>query len=330
MRRVNLCKWLNKGTKTYTTMTKKRLKWGAVPLLAAMLVTGCAKETIPPGLRIVKESMMRGAKSLIDPADPTSNSWVEGESVKIEPGSEWGIVRWEDGNFYLGQTVEDEGGGSHMDYFIPNCDFTAAYPASAEVEINLNHVFFKNGSFGQHSFYDDGKVDVKFPMVAYGELYAESLVFRHVTGALVVTMENTSDSNFVLYSVELQAFKNGSEYDLYPDLPEESLSCYPDGDNLIVECDGTSNSWTYYMNDYEGNSPASGIPVIAPGETLRVYLPVPPTEHTDFKLVLHRATKRFSTDVNYNDWGRNYCSRRITDVSVQRNQMLVLPTVQVQ
>lgn len=311
-------------------MTKKRLRWGAAPLLAVILAMGCAKETIPPGLRIVKESMMRGTKSLVDPADPTSNSWVEGERVKLEPGGEWWIVRWEeDGNFYLGQTVEDEGGGSHMDYFTPNCNFTAAYPASAEVEMNLDKVYFKNGSFGQHSFYDDGTVNVKFPMVAYGELYTESLVFKHVTGALAVTMENTSDSNFVLYSVELQAFKNGNPYALYPDEPEESLSCRPDGDNLVIECDGTSNSWTYYMEDHEGNSPAYGIPVIAPGETLRVYLPVPPTEHTDFRLVLHRATKR-PGDVNYNDWGRNYCYRRITDVTVQRNQMMVLPTVQVQ
>lgn len=304
-------------------MIKKRLKWGAVPLmLAAMLATGCGKEANPPGLRIVKENMKsNGAKSLIDPANPTCNNWVEGENVKIEPGGEYEIVRWgeEDGdsNFYIA-------------YFTPHCDFTAAYPASAEVEMNLNKVFFKNGSFGQHYFYDDGRVDVKFPMVAHGQMDAIDLEFKHVTGALVVTMENTSDSNFVLYSVELQASKNGAEYALYPNLPEESLSCYPDGDNLVVECDGTSNSWTYYLEDYEGNSPASGIPVIVPGGTLRVYLPVPPTEHTDFILVLHRATKLRSTDANYNDWGRNYCYRRITDVSVQRNHMLYLPTVQVQ
>ena len=302
-------------------MIKTRLKWGAVFLLAVILAAGCGKEDKAPGVRIVEESM-GGMKSLIDPSDITRNSWVEGERVKLEPGGEYEIVKWgeenEDGYFYIAD-------------FQPNCDFTAAYPASAEVEMNLNNVFFKNGSFGQHTFYDDGTVNVKFPMVAYGVIEAQNLVFRHVTGALVVTMENTSDSNFVLYSVELQAFKNGGEYALYPDEPEESLSCRPgDGENLIVECDGTSNSWTYYLEDYEGNSPAYGIPVIAPGGTLRVYLPVPPTEHTDFKLVLHRATKRHPTDANYNDWGRNYCSRRISDVTVQRNHMLYLPTVQVQ
>ncbi len=297
-------------------MTKERLKWGAALLLAAILATACGKESNPPGIRI-SEERMGGAKSLINPSDVTRNSWVEGENVKLEPGGEKEIVKWEDGNFYIA-------------YFTPNCEFTAAYPSSAEVEMNLDKVYFKNGSFGQHSFYDDGTVDVKFPMVAYGEFEAESLLFRHVTGALVVTMENTGDSNFVLYSVELQAFKNGVEYALYPDEPEESLSCRPDGDNLVVECDGTSNSWTYYLEDHEGNSPASGIPVIAPGETLRVYLPVPPTEHTDFRLVLHRATKRRPTDAGYNDWGRNYFYKRITDVTVQRNHMLVLPTVQVQ
>ena len=196
--------------------------------------------------------------------------------------------------------------------------------------MNLDKVFFKNGSFGQHYFYDDGRVDVKFPMVAHGQMDASDLEFKHVTGALVVTMKNTSDSNFVLYSVELQAFKNGVEYALYPNLPEESLSCYPDGDNLVVECDGTSNSWTYYMEDKEGNSPASGIPVIAPDSILRVFLPVPPTEQTDFRLVLHRATKYRSTDANYNDWGPNYFYKRITTVSVQRNQMMVLPLVEVQ
>ena len=302
-------------------MLKKRLKWGAVPLLAVILATGCEEESFPPGLRI-EEEIMDGMKSLIDPTDTTRNGWVEGEKVKIEPGGEYEIVKWGevngDSNFYIAD-------------FTPNCEFTAAYPASAEVEMNLDHVYFKNGSFGQHSFYDDGRVDVKFPMVAYGEMEAQNLVFKHVTGALVITMENTSDSNFVLYSVELQAFKNGVEYALYPDEPEESLICYPDDEgNLIVECDGTSNSWTYYMEDHEGNSPAFGIPVIAPDSTLRVYLPVPPTEHTDFNLVLHRATKLRPTDVNYNDWGRNYCTRSITDVTVQRNQMLVLPTVQVQ
>ena len=300
-------------------MIKKRLKWGAVPLmLAAMLATGCGKEANPPGLRIWEENMeSNGAKSLIAPDHITCNSWVDGEKIKIEPGGEYDIIKDEDDKFYIA-------------YFTPHCDFAAAYPASAEVEMNLDHVFFKNGSFGQHSFYDDGRVDVKFPMVAHGQMDDRDLEFKHVTGALVVTMENTSDSNFVLYSVELKAFKNGAEYALYPNLPEESLSCWPEGDNLVVECDGTSNSWTYYLEDYEGNSPASGIPVIAPGGTLRVYLPVPPTENTDFKLVLHRATKLRSTDANYNDWGRNYCYRSIADVTVQRNHMVILPTVQVQ
>lgn len=287
----------------------------AAIFMMAMLSTACNKESNVRRLLIEEESM-NGSKSLVDPTDPTHNCWLEGESVKLEPGGEKQIIS-EEGRFYIQE-------------FTPNCDFAAAYPSSAEVEMNLDRVFFKNGSFGQHSFYDDGTVNVKFPMVAHGNSIAQSVVFRHVTGALVVTMENTSDSLFRLYSVELQAFKNGSEYALYPNLPEESLSCRPDGDNLIIECDGTSNSWTYYMEDHEGNSPAYGIPVIAPGETLRVYLPVPPTEHTDFKLVLHRATKLRPTDVNYNDWGRNYCYRRITDVSVQRNHMLFLPTVQVQ
>ena len=301
-------------------MLKKRLKWGAVPLLAAMLATGCGKEANPPGIRILAENMERnGAKSLIDPTNPTCNSWVVGDKVKIEPGGEYEIVK-----------EEDENGDScfYIAYFTPHCDFAAAYPASAEVEMNLDHVFFKNGSFGQNSIYDDGTVDVKFPMVAHGQMGAGDLEFKHVTGALVVTMENTSDSNFVLYSVELRAFKNGVEYALYPVLPEESLICYPEGrDNLVVECDGTSNSWTYYMEDYEGNSPASGIPVIAPGETLRVYLPVPPTEDTDFRLVLHRASR---WGAGWADMGHNYCNRRITGVTVQRNHMLYLPTVQVQ
>ena len=67
-------------------MLSKRLKWGAVPLLAAILAVSCGKETRSPGLRIVEENMKGiGVKSLIDPADFTCNSWVEGERVKIEP-----------------------------------------------------------------------------------------------------------------------------------------------------------------------------------------------------------------------------------------------------
>ena len=311
-------------------MSKSKLiNWGAVPLLAAMLAVGCEKEEQTHGLRIVEENMeSNGAKVVVDTSDARHSSWkdyedyvgifqagyAEKKSFMVYKGSE---------GYYLDDDVPWGG-------FLPTANFVAWYPyANLDIATSPDTVFIRQVD-GSHEFYDDGSMTVKYPMVAFGNASTTVLEFRHITGMMSFTVENNSSEDFPIAGVSLHAFKNEQPFVLFPTSNADGsyfLCCKDANGKLVVENYAHDAYMHYNVTDHEQNAGCGNCPVLKAGETMRFFLPVPQTEHTDFRFTLKRAEQVGGW---WSDASSGHVKRKISDITIQRNHILNLPKIQIQ
>ena len=299
------------------------MKTGLLPLLAAaMLAAGCTKEARVPGLRILEEGMNGGSKVIIDPSNPTRNSWVEGETIGIFDGqnaAEYEIKKTESGDFYVDYTGRD---GDIVAWYPYSAitygdlaigDYVSHYPTN----VNSVTVPFR---FDQQPI-DDGKLKVDLQMVAFANAGGGSLMFRHVTGALAFDVVNNTGRTIPLSYIRVFAYRNDAQAYLWP-LPfsfgdtRNGFVCSKNGNDISVEYLATPSEetcchsyWDYYMSGIE----------LDDGESFRCILPIPVTSApTDFIFEACEYAMMGS--------GEHIISRTISGLTIERNHMYNLPT----
>lgn len=260
-----------------------------------------------------------GFKSLVDTADARRNGWVEAvEEIGVFSATRGletsiGVLKEGEGKYYIDYT--------------PTEDFVAWFPcANMETTESADSVRIGDKA-GTNAVYDDGKVRVEFPMVAFGNASSENLVFRHVTGALAFTLENNGSVDFPISKVQFEASKNGSPFGLWPDYWEgDGLVCRQDGNgNLVVESRVSNSIVSYNVTDAEDY----GMQVLRPGQTVRVYFPIPVTENTDFKVTVKEGEGH--DDGSWDDKVNGIqVTKNIRNITIQRNHILNLPKFQIQ
>lgn len=165
---------------------------------AILTVTGCEKQEDNDGMvEIFTESLSGNGKVLVDGADAT---WMAGDKILLN-GSPVMVVRHSNGRAY----ISSEG--------LNATTYRAVYPSSLNVSNwstdNLSVEFPKIYHYRTDA---SGKQILELPMAAYST-GDNSLHFKHLTGALYVTVTNTSSSPRLLQAVTVSSDKymlNGS------------------------------------------------------------------------------------------------------------------------
>lgn len=306
-------------------MIRHKLKWGAVPLLAAaMLAAGCTKEATVPGLQIFEEGMTtgNGSKVLVNPSNPTHNTWKSWDYIRV---------------FYSGTAdnykVKESSGNYYIEYDpTSNGEFIACYPTSGGYS-SVTTTSVTMSSINTRLDYPDGyngNVDVLFPMVAFGDENSTSLTFQHVTGAIAFNIVNNSGEEKYIYEIEIT-----NDIAIWPKYGGATFNCSKDaGGNLVVSFDGGEKKkycdWNTIDEDYSS-------PVRLPnGASMYIVFPVPETSGTQFQFSVNAQTRTWHEAVidpetgdylepegwNYED---NYVTKTIDNLTIQRNHILRLP-----
>lgn len=165
---------------------------------AILTVTGCEKQEDNDGMvEIFTESLSGNGKVLVDGADAT---WMAGDEIRLN-GSPVMVVRHSNGRAY----ISSEGLNATTN--------RAVYPSSLNVynwsTDNLSVEFPKIYHYRTDA---SGKQILELPMAAYST-GDNPLHFKHLTGALYVTVTNKSSSPRLLQAVTVSSDKymlNGS------------------------------------------------------------------------------------------------------------------------
>ena len=155
-------------------------------LVAALASCGKEEMSVNNGcLSIVAERMDGGNKVLVDPTAPNGASWVAGEQINLN-GSPYSIDS-SNGQYFLSGVVP------------LSVDMYAIYPASLNTygnNISVSNNGINGCAVDIHSLavtlHADGKHDVVFPMAAHADAHGSSLLFKHLTGGLKLTISNTT------------------------------------------------------------------------------------------------------------------------------------------
>jgi len=293
-------------------MNRHIFKVGLLSLLAAaLLAAGCSKEARVPGLRIFEESMNGSAKVLVDPSNPAGNQWIAGESIGIY---DFGTRSC---------NIQQDGSKFYVDYNMSPQPLVAWYPYDA---INYYCGSFTPNStdsvvmgFGLETdviyrLREDGKLSVRFPMVAFANEYDQSLMFRHITGAVAFDVVNNTGAAQTIAYILADAQRNSTWVNLWPDcMNGNGFVCRRDGSiGYLRPCDESDgrNNRLYRLAREDGNAI-----ILADGDTLHCILPIPVTaEATDFTFFVN------NTPSNYIQM------RTLTGMTIARNHMYNLPT----
>ena len=156
----------------------KTTKIITIALLLATLAVGCEREN--RYVRIFAESM-GGSKVFVNPADVNGATWNTGEAVNLN-GVPYAIASGANG-FYL-------------DGVAPLTEtMYAVYPATTTTGGNNIVVNNANGSGATITLnslavnFHDGGHDIIFPMAATATGGSNQLMFRHLTGGLMLTLQ---------------------------------------------------------------------------------------------------------------------------------------------
>ena len=157
---------------------------------------------------------------------------------------------------------------------------------------------------------EDGKLSVRFPMVAFANVGAESLMFRHITGAVAFDVVNNTGSAQTIAYICVEAKRNGASVNLWP-TGENGFVCRRDGSiSYLAEEYNIQDSWFYLMADADGDDIT-----LANGTTLHCILPIPVTaEATDFTFYVMNTSSIYIH------------KRTLTGMTIARNHMYNLPT----
>lgn len=158
-------------------------------LALAFSFVGCEKtDELPESnngmIEIFAESMSGGGKVLLDGADAT---WVDGDSIRIN-SDKVAVVR-QNGHAYIRYAADDEE------------VIRAVYPASlASGNLTSDNANLTFPAYYHYRTDGEGHQLLDLPMAAYSD-GSSSLQFKHLTGALYVTVTNDADMPLTLMSV---------------------------------------------------------------------------------------------------------------------------------
>ena len=242
---------------------KKTLTIVIVCSALAFLSVGCSKENTDGKLNIFVERLGgNNEKVLVNYDDITNNQWFVSsgsETIGISSGSvdqkKYDISLNSGGNYYINYS----GTGA----------IAAGYPGTrlmtTKSTTGFSTVQIRVKDSGEDLvLFNNGNVKVRFPMAAYAEEGAQSLMFHHVTGAIAFSIKNTTENAVTLSKVNLSSDDNTMWYAAVYDVNSGTVS---KGSGW-----GTKNvSDDYNIKDEDGNS---GYALAAGGEVF-VILPVP-------------------------------------------------------
>lgn len=187
-------------------------------LAATMLAAGCGKDNAPVlgegNLRLSAERMgSNGTKVILDPANVNGASWVADEQIDLN-GTKCTIKGNSTDGFYL-------------DGIEPLAvDMYAVYPAA--INADGNHIAVSNNGatacgVNIHSlsveFVDGNTQKVVFPMAAKAAANSSGLGFRHLTGGIRLTLQNTkTDADLDVARLVVTATTADSKPAIYKDL----------------------------------------------------------------------------------------------------------------
>ena len=289
----------------------------------AVLVAGCSKDNNEEGsvvpndglLHITAEAINSNAKVLVNPAEPNGASWVAGEQIDLN-GTPCTIARRND-YFYL-------------DGIAPQAvDMYAIYPAT--INANGNDIAVTNNgsttcAIDIHSYaidiHPDGSHDVIFPMAAYTAAGGTSLLFRHLTGALRLTLTG-STTHHVTRLVVTATREDGSAAiykDLKPSWANGTLPGIPGGEpGSVINDQGAQfiSDMTLVMNTNDGNGHLTQGVDIEAGNSLTFCIPL-----------LVKELKRFAI-TGYNGDSQLFSKTKTLDnaLDVERNKMYNIPEI---
>ena len=162
-----------------------------VALFLTMLAVGCERQS--GFVRIFAESM-GGGKVFVDPANINGATWIAGETVNLNGVS---------------HTIASGANGFYLDGVAPlSVTMYAVYPATTTTDGNNIVVDNANGSGATIilnslavNFHDGGGYDIIFPMAATATEGSDQLMFRHLTGGLMLTLQAQSTVNVATLKV---------------------------------------------------------------------------------------------------------------------------------
>ncbi len=168
----------------------KKLLAGMALLACMFVLAGCTKEEdhLDDGLiEIFAESMSGNAKVLLDGA---SSTWVNGDPIRIN-SDEVNVVKMD--------------GHAYINYPDPPSVNRAVYPASLTTSALTSDVVTLNFPAYYHYRTDgDGHQILELPMAAYST-DNNPLQFKHLTGALYVTVTNSAAVPLTLQSITVSS-----------------------------------------------------------------------------------------------------------------------------
>lgn len=149
---------------------------------------GCEKEEDNGGMiEIFAEAMHGGSKVLLDGANAT---WVDGEKIRINSDE---------------ATVERRGDRAYISYASPQEVNRALYPSSLNVTSwGGDNVTVTFPSYYHYRTDGAGHQILDLPMAARSE-GSDPLQFKHLTGALYITITNTASVPLTLQSVTVKS-----------------------------------------------------------------------------------------------------------------------------
>lgn len=186
---------------------KKTLTIVIVCSALAFLSVGCSKENTDGKLNIFVERLGgNNEKVLVDYDDITNNQWFTGstEVISISNASvsqKACTVRVNNNNYYIDYSIV---GGSG--------NIAAGYPSTHMMTgsgANITTIQLRTSNSSENLYlHDNGDVKVRFPMAAYAEEGAQSLMFHHLTGAIAFSIKNTTANEVTLNSIKLSSSDN--------------------------------------------------------------------------------------------------------------------------
>ena len=305
-------------------------------LLAALATTGCESEMAGDDiLKIYTEKMTREgqAKVLVTPGNNNGDEWVVGEQINLN-GTAYpiGYTNDDPANPFF-HIVAPEG------YVAPD-HLYAIYPATVASGGNDIEVV-NNGSaastvllkrlavtFRANNGVLDGTHEVYFPMAAHCGAGADSrLLFRHLTGGLLLTLHINSSSSVTLGSIKVALTSNNEVVPIvYSDNGlnvstqwSASGMALPSGQigNIEGDIDVSKTSEMHFsLMTSDGGSVTEGV-TIAAGAEIKFCVPVTVSSLTRI------------TVAGYTTGGAQHFvkSKGLTNTAIERNKMYSVPTI---
>ena len=315
----------------------KTYRLTALALLAA-LFAGCAKDDDSGSandgrIHIFAEQMTpeRGSKVLFFPDDLNAAQWVENETVNLN-GYSCTIVSDGGGSFTL-----DLDGNDVAILGNPRKPLYALYPAtmtSGGNDITVSNNLEEGCAVVLNKMtltFRDGGHDAVFPMAARAAADGSTLLFKHLTGGIMVTLTNNTGADKTLDTLKIGALDASGKATIYRNLHPNGLSwegglewtsgALPDLPNGGVgEIEGDQG--TVYVGDVTLvlKTPTTSYVTLADGESLTLCVPM-----------LAASVKTLTVTGKYGNTVviPTHSKELTTAKAIERNKMYTIPEINI-